>query len=200
MLIRSFLETAANPKYIHNLYHTSLYRYYVLQHRDIQDPGLPPYYSLEFFNTIRSTYENTSLKVETMSSSQWYTLLLQNNITMEDETPDSARQYRAARAERAYPENDWESAWRMARLRGLGSDLTSYMWKLLHGLLPTQDRVSRILRDKTPLCKLCPDAVLENPQHALFSCSYNNNAGELLSLICETNILQRDRERDFLKK
>ena len=181
MLIRSFLETAANPKYIHNLYHTSLYRYYVLQHTDMQDPGLPPYYSLEFFNTIRATHENTSLNVETMSSSQWYTMLLQNNITMEEVTPDSARHFRAARAERAYPDNDWDSAWRMARLRGLGSELTSFLWKLLHGLLPTQDRVSRILRDKTPLCKLCPDAVMEDLQHAFFRCSYNNNCGELLS-------------------
>ena len=108
-------------------------------------------------------------------------MLLQNNITMEEVTPDSARQFRAARAERAYPDNDWDSAWRMARLRGLGSELTSFLWKLLLGLLPTQDRVSRILRDKTPLCKLCPDAVMEDLQHAFFRCSYNNNCGELLS-------------------
>ena len=57
--------------------------------------------------------------------------------------------------------------------------MKSFWWKLLHGLLPTQDRVHRILRDRSPspLCKLCQDAVVEDLKHAFFSCSHNNNAG-----------------------
>ena len=45
ILIRSFLETAVNPKFLHNLFHSSLYKYYVLLQQDTPDPGLPPYYS-----------------------------------------------------------------------------------------------------------------------------------------------------------
>ena len=83
MLICSFLETSVNPKFIHNSFHTSLFRYHVLNHRDLPDPGLPPYYSKELFSTIRSVHEDTPLNVATISSSQWYTLLLEDNITME---------------------------------------------------------------------------------------------------------------------
>ena len=126
MLIRSFLETAANPKFLHNLYHMSLFRYHVLQHRDFPDPGLPPYYSKEFFSTIRTIHETSPLNVATMTSSQWYTLLLENTITMEALTEDTPRQYKAARAELAYPENDWECTWRLARLKGLGSEMTTF--------------------------------------------------------------------------
>ena len=32
----------------------------------------------------------------------------------------------------------------MVRFKGLGSDLTSFLFKLIHGLLPTQDRVARL--------------------------------------------------------
>ena len=182
MLIPNFLETAVNPKYLHNLYHTSLFRYYVLQHRDLPDPGLPPYYSLEFFSTIRSVHEDTAHNVNTLSSRQWYTLLLDNIITMEVQTADNPRQFRAVRCETAYPDNDWKCSWRMARLRGLGSDMFSFLWRLLHGLLAIQDRVHRILRDRypSPLCKHCEQSEVEDLPHAFFWCSFNNGAGVYL--------------------
>ena len=43
MLIRGFLETAINPKFLHSLYHNSLFSYHVLQQKDILDPNFPPY-------------------------------------------------------------------------------------------------------------------------------------------------------------
>ena len=82
MLTRSFLETAANPKFLHSLYHTVLFRYHVLKHREIPEPGLSPFYTKEFFDTIRNVHENSPLNVATMTSSQWYTLLVENNVTM----------------------------------------------------------------------------------------------------------------------
>ena len=67
----------------------------------------------------------------------------------------------------------------MARLKGLGSEIFSFLWRLLHGLLATQDRVHRILRDRSPspLCKLCEESVVEDLQHAFFWCNFNNAAG-----------------------
>ena len=44
LLIRSFLETTANPNFRHSLFHQLLYRYHVLGETDLPDPGYPPYY------------------------------------------------------------------------------------------------------------------------------------------------------------
>ena len=39
IMIRSFLESAVNPKYITNLYHNALYRYHVADDKSLNDPG-----------------------------------------------------------------------------------------------------------------------------------------------------------------
>ena len=182
MLTRSFLETAVNPKFLHSLYHTSLFNYHVLLERDTPDPGLPPYYSNKFFETIRHVHENSPLNVATMSSSQWYSLLLEDNITMH--TPDdvSTRQFTPSRAELTWPENDWDSTWKLARLKGLAPEVKTFLWRLLHNLLPTQERVSRITSTNatSPLCKLCQDELVEDQLHAFFSCKANNTASSAL--------------------
>ena len=137
MLTRIFLETAANPKFLHSLYHTALFRYQVLKHREIPEPGLFPFYTKEFFDTIRNVHENSPLNVAKMTSSQWYTLLVENNVTMMQIDQDSPRQFMVCRAELASPHNDWKASWHLARLRGLDTTMKTFLWKLLHQLLPT---------------------------------------------------------------
>ena len=44
LLIRSFLETAVNLYFIHNLFHEMLFRYHVLGEVSLPDPGFTPYY------------------------------------------------------------------------------------------------------------------------------------------------------------
>jgi hypothetical protein len=69
----------------------------------------------------------------------------------------------------------------IGKTAGLGPDITTFLWRLLHRLLPTQDRVHRITRNQTSSnCQLCQEEVVENQQHAFFSCSFNANAGNLL--------------------
>ena len=67
LLIRSFLETATNPQFRHNLFHEILFRYHVLGENSLPDPGIPPYYDRDFFATIRHYHENSSLNVSLMS-------------------------------------------------------------------------------------------------------------------------------------
>ena len=81
-LIQSFLETAANPKFRRNHYHGLLFRYHVLNETDLPDPGFPPYYSPDFFSTIRKAREETPLNVITMTISQWTRWLVEDNLTM----------------------------------------------------------------------------------------------------------------------
>ena len=106
MLIRGFLETAINPKFLHSLYHNSLFRYHVLQQKDILDPGSPPHYSQDFFSTIRKVHESSPLNVATMTSSQWYTLLLEDNVTMTTPDETSPRMYSPCRTELTSPDSE----------------------------------------------------------------------------------------------
>ena len=64
--------------------------------------------------------------------------------------------------------------WRLVRIRGLGSDLTGFMFKLVHCLLPTQDRVSR-LGGTDGACNFFAD--IETPVHAFFECQHSMLAG-----------------------
>ena len=189
MLIRSFLETATNPNFLHSLYHNSLYRFHVLLHRDLPEPASSPFYSSDFFSTIREVHENSPLNVARMTSKQWYLLLVENKVTMElDPASPSEQQHIQCRAEVASPANDWERTWYYARLKGIGPDMFTFLWRLLHRLLPTQDRVHRIIKTKSSNsnCQLCQDGVTEDLQHAFFQCSFNTNAGDHLTRCLST--------------
>ena len=76
-----------------------------------------------------------------------------------------------SRAELSCPTNDWETSWRRARLKGLGSEATSFLWKLLHQLLPTEERLARILPNTSPVCKICSTPTHADLIHCFFQCS-----------------------------
>ena len=64
----------------------------------------------------------------------------------------------------------------------LGPSLTSFLFKLLHQILPTAERVSRILPNHSPHCTQCRAEypVVESLIHALFECSSNHGTGTVL--------------------
>ena len=183
-LIRTFMETAVNPNFSHNLYHTLFYRVYVLNDDSITNPpALPPYYSAAFFGIIGQVKSNTPLNVFTLSTAQWYRVMVELNITME-EAPNNQMDYIKTRAELASPTTDWECSWRRARLKRIGSEATSFLWKLLHLLLPTEERLSRILPNTSNLCKYCPNPITADISHCLFQCVSTREVGSwLLSLV-----------------
>ena len=177
-LITTFLETACNPKYSQSLFHSNLFQYHVIEDTSIPDPGLPPFYSNNFFQIIKKVQSESSHSVGVMSESQWYKLLVEENVTME-ETETGERTFKGCRVELASPGTDWENCWRLARLPGLGPELSSFLFKLLHQILPTQERVSRTNPATGPGCKLsnCSAATAEDLPHALVHCSGNNGMG-----------------------
>jgi hypothetical protein len=98
------------------------------------------------------------------------------------------REYIKCRVERASPESDWEQCWRLARLAGLGPDNTSFLLRVIHQTLPTQERVARTKPRASPNCKLqgCSTNSEENLSHALFYCSANERIGlQLLDCLQE---------------
>ena len=175
-LIRCFLETACMPKYRQSLYHQLLFRYHVLEDRSFSNPGLPPFYNHEFFAVISHVHHNTPLNVSNMNEKQWYQLLLERNVTMTE--TDDQNQLIPCRAETRSPMFDWESAWSRGRLHGLGSELMSFLFKVLHDLLPTQERVARTSVTVDGKCKLCDLNVMEDLVHALIRCPGNQGVGQ----------------------
>ena len=170
-LIRCFLETACMPKYRQILYHQLLFRYHVLEDRSIENPGLPPFYNQEFFSMISHVHHQTPLNVSHMSEKQWYQLLLESKVTMAE--TDESIQLIPCRAEIRNPGFDWESTWFRARMSGLGSKLISFLFKVLHDLLPNQERIARINPAVNGDCKLCVPNVKEDLVHALIRCHGN---------------------------
>ena len=177
-LIKTFLETASNPKFQHSLYHELLFRYHVLEDSSITNPGFPPYYSEAFFTTIRQVHQDSPLNVSTMSEGQWYQLLLEDKVTMQVRENQS-RQVIPCRAELVSPATDWDLTWRRSRLKGLGPEINSFLFKILHQLLTTQERLARTNPAVSPVCKApgCTGEVGEDLVHAFVTCSGNMGVG-----------------------
>ena len=177
-LIRTFLETACNPKFQQSLYHQLLLRYHVFKDNSILNPGMPPFYNAAFFSTIQKVHQDSPLNIASMTEGQWYKLLVEDKITMEVEDEQS-RKLVLCRAELASPTTDWETTWRRARLKGLGPEITSFLFKVLHQLLATKERIARTNPTVSSTCKAagCLGEEKEDLVHALIHCQGNKGAG-----------------------
>ena len=110
-----------------------------------------------------------------MTVSQWYQYLLEEGVTMvEDE--EGRRTARTCRLEELQPGVDWGSSFSLARHKGLSPDQKSILFKLLHQLLPTGERVNRLQPAKSAVCSLCRTGQVDTLLHAVFNCEANNSA------------------------
>ena len=180
LLITTFLQTAANPRFQQSLYHNCLFRYYCLGDDSLDKPSMPPYYSEAFFNTIKKVVDNSPLNPVHMTSKQWYTYLLEEKVTMEEMDEEGRRQLKKCRIEILYPDIDWQKSYQLCRLRGLSTEIRSFCFKLIHQILPFRDRTSQLMRNNNSQCQLCNQNSTETPLHGLFLCSRNNEAAELI--------------------
>ena len=79
-----------------------------------------------------------------------------------------------------YPNNNWSQAFQFSRLKGLSTETRSFAFKLLHQLLPFNQRLHEILPNNRPDCSLCGSLQPESPLHGLFVCEKNCQAAEAL--------------------
>ena len=189
LLVRTFLETSINPKFRHSLFHEQLFRYHVLGESNLPDPGFTPYYDRDFFDLIIHYKNNSPLKIATMTTKQWYSVLLEDKVIMNPATEVSAATLIPVRIETIHPNTDWPAVWKLVRMKGLGSELISFQLKMLHSLLPTRDRVARLGLDEgqAGLCLHCRMDV-EDLTHCFFDCSRNMVVG-LALLGCVQQII-----------
>ena len=180
MLIRTFLETAIMPKFVHNQYHVALFLWHVEGRRDITCPGHPPYYDQFFFDSIRKVKQEGLLNIRTMSSGHWYRVLVEDNIT--HQVINSVMVRRPSKAEMNFPELDWERSCSLACTPGLPSKLMSFLFLMNHNLLPCPVRLFRLQMPNTrsDLCKLCDQNAIGDLAHCLLLCPYNGGAGQYL--------------------
>ena len=74
-LLTTFLQTAINDQYKNELYHRSLYEYYV-KSAGLIKPPLPPYYRKSFFEEIKDA-EKRGYKVSELKVKHWYEILIE---------------------------------------------------------------------------------------------------------------------------
>ena len=146
LLIRSFLETSINPKFRHILFHEHLFRYHVMEEHCLPDPGFTPYYDRDFSNVIDHYKHSSTTNIATMTTKQWYLVLLEDKVLMNQVNiqAQGPAELIPIRPESKHPNTDWSQLWSLARTKGLRSELISFQLKVLHDLLPTQERMSRL--------------------------------------------------------
>ena len=179
--IRSFLETAIIDVFQKNIYHEALFQWHVQDVRTIPNPGLPPFYSNTFFSHIKQVIQEGLLNIKTMSSGIWYKVLLENLVTHRlDE--NGSRVLKECRAESKNPGEDWERIWQAAMTPGLPSELRTFLWRMLHNILPTRARLFRmnLPNAPTPTCILCDDGSPDTLLHALLLCHHIRPAADFL--------------------
>ena len=136
----------------------------------LPDPGFTPYYDKEFFDTILHYKEISTMNISAMSIKQWYSTLMEDQVQMNPANGDHPAALIPVRPENLHPNSDWSQIW--LNMRTSGSELSSFLFKLLHGLLPTQDRVVRIGMADNGLPGVCLHcrASTETLQHCFFEC------------------------------
>ena len=177
-LISSFLETACNPNFQRNIYHEWLLRFYVFD-EPLPKPEIPPYFRGDFFPTLRRLQLSTII-LEQCGVKSIYNFLMEDLLMSEDQGDDGQRELIPLRVELNDTTVNWTHSWQMARLHPLGPQLSSFLFKLLHQLLPTAERVAKILPSSSPLCSQCIHKQVETLHHAFFTCTANLGLPHLL--------------------
>ena len=121
-----------------------------------------------------------------MKEKEWKRLLTEKYITMLNLPGDDSRTFIPCRAETASPTTDWEASWANCRQPGMSPELASFLWMMIHNLLSTQERLSRMGAVATAQCKMQGCVEDGSLQHELLHCSKNDGVGNLLVSCLQT--------------
>ena len=173
MLIHTFLAQAISPLFPVNIYYNTLYRWHVLEERDIPSPGCPPYYSSAFFNIIKDVHENTPLNVTWITVKQWYRILLEKGVTHTSDDPSTPPLLISSKFELDHPEVVLPAPYLISRKFGLAPEQKTFLFKMMQSLLPTRERLARLGKVQSPACTFC-QAQEDNMVH-LLSCTQGSD-------------------------
>ena len=113
----------------------------------------PPYYSTEFFGAIRAVRDEGLFRMSSMTIGVGCKALLERYVT--HEVDDNGFQFETpTRTERSNPDINWIYVWSLSKHPCLDSVDSSFLFCLLHNLLPTQERPHRVF-SRTKYLQLC---------------------------------------------
>ena len=85
------------------------------------------------------------------------------------------------RVERRNPECNWVTTWEKLRLPFLSSDIISFLWKLVHDVLTTEERLHATLGNISASCRYgCDEDHVANQIHCFFDCHLTYDIGQWL--------------------
>ena len=116
-------------------------------------------------DAIKRVKEIGSSNIETISTSQWYNALIECEFM--DRNENVINGLKLTREERAFPNLSWDQKWRRARVKVLGSEAYSFLWRMMHDNLPTEARLSWMNLYSTENCKYCPVLCTADVVHCL---------------------------------
>ena len=149
----------------------------------------PPYHRTTVKHSSQtSTANNYGLNVSNLSTKQWYKYLLERDVTMifHDDLPPTLK---ACRTELVSPDTDWLSVWPRVRISCLRSEIMSFIWKLVHGLLPCEGRLGEILPNMSRICRhSCEGDPVADFVNLFFTCKMSGEVGQwLLKCVRQSN-------------
>ena len=173
------------------MYHQALYKWHILNIRDIPEPKRNPYLSEEIFSEILKIKDGGLLNLAKMSSGEWYRAMLEINVTMDSDTEQI---YKPCRTEIRNPHIEWESVWALSNLNGLCSSDKTFLWRMLHNILPTQERLHRLgMRNApSPICTHCNTNIVDSLSHSLISCSQNRQVADWFLHLLRPHVLHAE--------
>ena len=141
------------------------------------------------------------LNIKTMSVKLWYKHLIEVHVTHTE--PEDPSALVPCRVEKLAPNIDWGRSWLAICIPGLTPEMRSFLWKMLHCILPTQDRLHRMNMPNasSPLCVQCTAGELDDIEHALLRCSKVKPGADFLLKTLKLEIpdltLERIKYLDF---
>ena len=180
-LIKTFIDTAINPKFNRNIYHNALYEWNIEGNREIANPGVSPFYTVEFFTAIKAIKTKVQISLAKLSVGMWYQALMENYVLTE--TDDNGFEFPIlSKSERKNPAINWELTWSLVTHPVLESSDRSFAFRLLHDILITQENIAKAAgcKETSNKCSLCPLDVLGSDLHSLIECPFNHDVGNWL--------------------
>ena len=143
------------------------------------DPGFTPYYDQKFFQEIKKVQEDSPLNPIFMTVKEWYRWLLEKNVVKREVDQQGRWELIPCKVEEREPEVFWAESYRISRLKGLTPGSKSFLFRVLHTLLPSKERLHHLTPQISPLC-MCNTGEYESYLHLFFLCDKNDEAGQAL--------------------
>ena len=171
--IKTFIELAASPKFCQSSLFTAIFSHQILGENCSVDPGLPPFITKQMLSEIKSAREQ-GLQIIDMDSKAWYHHLLHIKVLKEHVQLNGEDEYafRKCKAELERPDLEWEVLWKRAHMPGLSNHSRTFLFRFLHNILPTQERLVKTTRSVTSAeCTCCTTGEIDNIRsHSFISC------------------------------